>query len=80
MFTEPKLNVCFFSDLDKMQNFYQTDVETRQVSKFTAYCDEEWIRALLLVSLQAASPNQSFMIVCFYFTLEIFLYEHSYIL
>ena len=56
-----------------MQNFYQQDVETRQVSKFTAYCDEEWIRALLLVSLQAASPNQSSMIVCFYFTLEIFV-------
>jgi hypothetical protein len=41
MFAEPDLNVCFFSDLNRMQNFYQQDVETRQVSKFTAYCDEE---------------------------------------
>lgn len=74
MLAEPELNVCFFfSDLDRIQNFYQQVVETRQVSKFTAYYDEEWIRALLLVSLQAASPIQSFMIVCFYFTLEIFL-------
>jgi hypothetical protein len=41
MLAEPELMYAFLSDLDRMQNFYQQDLKTRQVSKLTAYCDEE---------------------------------------
>ena len=65
---------AFLSDLDRMQNFYQQDLKTRQVSNFTAYCDEEWVRALFLVSSQATSQNQS-LINCeiLFYTGDIFV-------